>query len=98
MVERWIPQARRRIDLFGFIDLVCIRRGIPGVLGIQATSGSNMASRVRKIQALAVHKRWLACGNQIWVVGWRKVVWRRKDGSKAARPRWEERVVKLPLE
>lgn len=95
VVERWIPQARRRIDLFGFIDIIAIRSGVPGVVGIQATSGSNVASRVRKIQALAVHKRWLECGNEIWVVGWREVQWRRKDGTKAKRRRWEPRIVNM---
>ena len=48
VVEKWIPQAKRRVDLYGFIDILAIKGG--EVLGVQATSTSNISARVRKIQ------------------------------------------------
>lgn len=72
-MERWNPHARIRQDLFGFVDLVVLDGG-RGPLAVQATSGSNHAARVAKIQdecreaALA----WLECGGRIEVWSWRK--------------------------
>lgn len=74
VVERWNPHARIRQDLFGFLDLVALD-GEPGLLGIQATSSSNAAARVRKIQDLEsdAPRRWLEAGNRIEVWGWKKL-------------------------
>lgn len=47
VVERWNPHARIRQDLFGFIDLVAVRAG--ETLAVQATSTSNVSTRVTKI-------------------------------------------------
>jgi len=49
-VERWIPGANIRKDLFGFGDLLCMHEDsyMPLVL-VQATSASNVAARVKKI-------------------------------------------------
>jgi hypothetical protein len=48
VVERWIPGANIRKDLFGFIDILAV--GIGGdVLAVQATSRSNVSSRIKKI-------------------------------------------------
>lgn len=70
VVEKWIPHIRRRRDLYGFIDVLAIRDG--EILGVQATSGSNVASRVAKIadhqNVGAVRK----AGIRIHVHGWRK--------------------------
>ncbi len=46
-VERWIPGARIRVDLFGILDQIAIRDG--EVLGLQPTSWSNVGARVKKI-------------------------------------------------
>lgn len=46
-VERWIPGANIRKDLFGFADLLAIRDQT--VLAVQVTSRSNLAARIRKI-------------------------------------------------
>ena len=70
IVERWNPYARIRQDLFGFVDLLCIGNG--ETVAVQATSGSNVASRVKKI---AEHENVGAVRNagwKIWVMGWRK--------------------------
>lgn len=70
VVEKWIPQIKRRKDLYGFIDILAIRDG--EILGVQATSSSNVASRVEKISSHdnvgAVRK----AGIRIHVHGWRK--------------------------
>ena len=95
VVERWCSFSRRRIDLFGFIDIVAIKPGTDGVLGIQATSGPNMSSRVRKIRRSGIADLWMECDNGLWVVGWRKVAWVTKSGEKAKRPKWEPRVVDI---
>lgn len=50
-VEKWIAQAKRRIDLFGCIDLLAIRES--ETLGVQVTSdsGGNVAAHVDKMLA-----------------------------------------------
>lgn len=69
-VERWCSFTRRRYDLFGFIDLLAIRRG--ETLAVQTTSASNVSARVRKI---AEHENVGAvreAGWRIVVHGWGK--------------------------
>ena len=73
VVERWNPHARRRVDLFGFVDVLAVGPG--GVLAVQTTSASNVAARIRKI---AEHPNVAAvreAGIAIRVHGWAK-----KDG------------------
>lgn len=81
VVEKWNPHAKIRQDLFGVVDVLAIREG--ETLAVQSTSGSNVASRVHKIEesdALA----------DIREAGWRFVVhgWR-----KNANGRWQCREV-----
>lgn len=61
-------------DLFGCIDLVAVEKNEIGVLGIQATSGSNMASRYTKSTTECATKLrcWLNSMNRFEVWGWRK--------------------------
>lgn len=50
VVERWLPAQRIRKDLFGFVDVIAVGHpDRPGPLLVQATSATNVASRVRKI-------------------------------------------------
>lgn len=70
VVEKWIPQARKRIDLFGIIDIVCVSE--TEIAGIQTTSASNVAARVAKITespALPILRK---AGIRVLVHGWRK--------------------------
>jgi hypothetical protein len=80
VTEKFNSFTKRRNDLFGFIDILAIREN--EVLGVQTTSGSNVSSRVKKIQehenVAAVRK----AGIGIHVHGWRK----------AANGRWQVRV------
>ena len=88
-VERWCQFSRRRIDLFGVIDIVCVRPGI--VLGVQATSGSNLSSRQAKCLETAALASWLASGAQFEIWAWRKLT----RGKK--RPVWEPNVSRAVL-
>ena len=47
VVEKWNAFTKTRHDLFGFIDILCL--GWDEVIGIQATSYSNVSARVKKI-------------------------------------------------
>lgn len=70
VTERWIPGANVRRDLYGFIDVLCIRER--EVCGVQATSGDHVAARIAKIahheNVGAVRK----AGIRILVHGWTK--------------------------
>lgn len=81
IVEHWNPHARKRHDLFGIVDVLALRSG--ETLGIQATSGSNVAARVSKIAASEHVGALRAAGWSLAVWGWRK----------AANGRWTLREV-----
>lgn len=49
VVERWIPRAKIRKDLFGLIDILAIRDG--EVLAVQTTTASNVTARRQKAEA-----------------------------------------------
>jgi hypothetical protein len=91
VVEKWNPHARIRQDLFGFIDLIVIDD--EGIIGVQATSGSNAAARVKKILAEPRARRWLEARCRIEVWAWKKKKIRR--GGTAFRWVLEKRPVTL---
>jgi hypothetical protein len=64
VTERWLPYANVRKDLFGCIDLVAVRLGEPGVLGVQSTTAGNLAARVKKARQQPELRTWLATGNR----------------------------------
>ena len=68
--ERWILRANVRKDLFGILDIVAIRRGEAGVLGIQTTTAPNMSARRRKAQECAALRTWLTAGNRFELWAW----------------------------
>ena len=71
VVEKWNPHARIRQDMFGFIDVICIKG--EDIVGVQACSGGggDSAARVRKISE---HDNWpLICkAIRMVVQSWRK--------------------------
>lgn len=70
VVEKRLPRVHVTKDLFGFIDVLAVREA--EVLGVQATSGSNVAARIAKINA---HENWptvRASGLRVVVHGWAK--------------------------
>jgi hypothetical protein len=92
VVERYVAPFGRpfghRLDVWGFGD-VLVLDGQPGSLLIQATSGTNVSSRVAKIrlECSAAARAWLAAGNRIQVWGWAK------QGAAGQRKLWSLRVV-----
>ena len=48
VVEHWNAFARKRVDLWGFIDIIAIRDGDP-IRYIQVTSWTNVNARIQKI-------------------------------------------------
>jgi hypothetical protein len=99
VVEKWVPQARRRVDLFGCVDIVALghvahaRDGHEGwvLLGIQVTSASNHAARRAKALAEPRIKHWLqaGCRFEVWSYG--------KKGGKGKRKLWTLRIEQLNL-
>lgn len=83
VVERWNAYVKIRQDLFGFIDLVAIHPDQKGVLGIQATSQTNVSKRVKKCLESPHFKTWIRAGNGFCVDGWVK------KGAKGKRQLWE---------
>lgn len=73
IVERWIPYARIRKDLFGFIDLVAIDPEF-NVYGIQTTSQSNVNARINKIKTHQNYDRVRHSSMKIEVWGWKKKI------------------------
>jgi hypothetical protein len=80
IVERWNQYAKKRIDLFGVIDVLAITP--TGILGIQATSGSNHSSRVNKALEEPRLIAWLKAGGrfQVWSFA--------KTGARGKAKRW----------
>ena len=70
IVEKWIPQAKRRVDLFGIIDIVAIKPG--ETLGVQSTTYSNVSAHVKKAKAEPKLADWLSANNRFQVWGWKK--------------------------
>lgn len=101
VVERWIPGANLRKDLFGGIDIVALRKQYlgnnqnitvhNGCLGVQSTSDSNVSARREKLLAIPELKLWLECGNRLVIHGWAK------KGPRGKPKLWTLREVELTL-
>ncbi len=91
VVERFCVYSKRRIDLFGCIDLVAITP--EGIMGIQATSGTNHSARREKANEEPRIAAWIAAGGlfEIWSFA--------KRGDRDKRKLWAlraERISRLP--
>jgi hypothetical protein len=71
VVEKWNSFTRTRKDLWGWADLLAIRRG--EVLAVQVTS-EGVANRVKKVMDSETIGRVREAGVRIEVHGWRKNV------------------------
>ncbi len=69
VVEYWNHFARRRVDLFGVIDIVGVKDVI---VGVQTTSASNASARIKKMIGNEAVIAWIQVGGEILVHGWRK--------------------------
>jgi len=52
-------------------------------------------ARIKKIESEPNAQKFLDAGGVILVVGWRPLVAKKKDGTKARRPRWACRVKRV---
>ena len=87
VAEYWNSFARIRQDLFGFIDLVALTG--ESIIGIQATTRGNVASRKAKIDALEAAVEWQKSGGIIEVWGWGKLCARNSDGKRLKQKTWQ---------
>jgi len=72
VVERWNPWGKVRRDLFGFIDLLAMKHGLPWLLAVQTTTNANLSHREKKIRESPLFELWRNTGNKIMVHGWAK--------------------------
>jgi hypothetical protein len=86
VVEHWVPRVNIRRDLFGVIDIVAMSS--ERVVGVQTTSASNMAARMRKSEASALLEMWLRTGCGFEVHGWGL------KGARGKRKLWQCRVAR----
>jgi hypothetical protein len=89
VVERWNPHSKTRLDLFGGVDILALD-GLPGCLGIQATTTAHAAAREAKLRAEPRMAAWLAAGNRLEVWAWAKL------GARGKRKLWT--LTRRPLE
>jgi hypothetical protein len=87
VVEKWIPMARVRKDLWGWCDILCLigssthtpeHDGATGyytppyILAVQTTTTPNMKARIQKIQDSDTIGLVRECGIAVAVHGWSK--------------------------
>lgn len=88
VVEHWNAFARRRVDLFGFIDIIAVKGDL--VLAVQTTSGANVADRIQKIRECQAADTWLESPCRIIMVhGWAL------RGARGERKLWTCREVRV---
>lgn len=93
ITEVWNPHSKTRRDLYGALDLVAVRDGGRGVLGVQCSSLSGIAGRFKKLNENVIDKGpamiyWMRSGNPFLLVGW----YQTPQGQMRAR--WIEAGVK----
>ena len=69
VVEKWNSFTKTRKDLFGFIDILAIKRD--ETLAVQATA-SGVSERLKKIMASDLLPKVREAGWKIQIWGWRK--------------------------
>lgn len=90
-VEHWNAFAKRRVDLFGFADIVAVRAGEPGVTAIQVC-WKDVPAHVEKLNAIPAVSTWLSCGNRLVIHSWAK------KGPRGKRKVWTLAQIGLPGE
>jgi len=95
VVEKFNPYAGaygRREDFMGFIDIIAMDK-THGIVGVQAC-GQDWGAHVTKIQTerRELVDTWIEAGGGLWLIGWRKLKQRNKDGKLGKREAWEPRL------
>lgn len=97
-VEQTIPRTFIKRDFLGVIDIIAVAPPVVvgglvvhpgGIIGIQATSGSNHASRVNKALEEPRLVAWLRAGGRFQVWSWSKCVggWDLRDEEAFIKPK-----------
>jgi hypothetical protein len=92
VVEHWNGFARRRIDLFGVIDIVCLSEfddhgnGVLHIMGVQCCAGSSHAPRRTKILNEPRARDWILAGGRLELWSWAK------RAARGKRKTWTLRV------
>lgn len=74
VVEHWNAFSRKRVDLFGIIDIVSIGDG--KITGVQTTTGGSLPARIKKAMSPEIFPKvvkWLQSGGAFHLHGWRKL-------------------------
>jgi hypothetical protein len=87
VVERWLPHAGVRCDLFGFGDVLACHPRERVLLIVQATTAAHVAARLDKARDRPELGAWLQAGGAFQVWGWAK------QGD-----RWRVKVVAVQAE
>src|SRR4029077_9229785 len=90
VVEHYNRWARKKLDLFGCIDIVAMDPGVgmvnARIIGIQCTTGAHHADRSAKIAEEPRMRLWLEAGGKL-------EVWRGgEQGARGERKRGEVKV------
>ena len=70
VVEKWNPFVKIRQDLWGWCDILAVRKD--EVLAVQTTSWSEVSKRIKKIQDSDTVGKVRDAGIRIEVHGWKK--------------------------
>lgn len=70
VVERWLPRANLRADLWGFGDVLAVHPQERRFLIVQATTVGHVANRLSKARSRPELALWLAAGGAFEVHGW----------------------------
>jgi hypothetical protein len=93
VVEKWLPprgdmKFGRRIDAFGFGDILACRLNIDEAIGgeialVQTTTLAHMEEHKAKILAIPEFHKWKEAGGIVLLHGWRKM------GPRGGRKTWQ---------
>jgi hypothetical protein len=72
VVERWLPHAGKRADVWGFGDLLAAHPRDGVVLLVQTTTAGHLAHRLAKAKRRPELALWLRAGGRFEVHGWQQ--------------------------
>ena len=90
VTETWNHYSKKRGDLFGFCDVLCLDG--ERTVAVQAC-GADYQEHVRKIHECYYVVPWLEAGNEIQIWSWRKYL--KKRGGKAKE--WRVNIAEVLL-
>lgn len=79
--EHWQQHPGILKDLFGFGDILAIRKGYPHLI-VQTTTAAHVANRIAKIVSIPAARVWLETHGEIVCHSWDKRVGDRPRGSR----------------